>query len=73
MALGSSQPLTEMRTRNISLGVKTASATADNLVTLKSRSLRLLEPSELVQASNGIAVPFTIIGKQTVGPVAQSI
>jgi len=55
MALGSSQPLTEMRTRNISLGLKTASATADNLATLKSGSLNLLEPSGLVQACNGIA------------------
>ena len=73
MALGSSQLLTEMRTRNISLGVKTANATTDNLVTLKSGSLRLLEPSGLVQASNGIALPFTIIGKQTMGRVAQSV
>ena len=73
MALGSSQLLTEMRTRNISLGVKTANATTDNLVTLKSGSLRLLEPSGLVQASNGIALPFTIIGKQTMARVAQSV
>jgi len=61
MALGSSQPLTEMRTRNISLGVKTASVTAENLVTLKSGILKLLQPSGLVQACNGIALPFTII------------
>ena len=63
MALGSSQPLTEMGTRNISLGVKTASATADNLAILKSGSLNLLGPSGLVQACNGIAWPFAIIRK----------
>ena len=65
MALGSTQPLTEMSTRNISWGVKAASVYGwqpyDLHVptVLKSGSLSLLEPSGPVQACNGIALPFT--------------
>jgi len=62
MALGSTQPLTEMSTRNISWRIKAASAYGwqpnhlhvPNV--LKSRSLNLLEPSEPVQTCNGIVL-----------------
>ena len=63
MALGSTQPLTEMSTRNISWGVKAAGAEGWRPyrlhvpIVLKSGSLKLLEPSGLVQACNGIALP----------------
>ena len=66
LALGSTQPLTEMSTRNISWGVKTAGVwgwqTYHLLVpiVMKSGSLSLLEPSRPVQACNGIALPFTL-------------
>jgi len=62
MALGSTQPVTEMSTRNASWGVK------DNRcvglkpyhlhvpIILKFGSLSLLEPSGTVQACNGIAL-----------------
>ena len=61
MALGSTQPLTEMGTRNISWGVKAAGAYGWQPyhlhvpTVLKSGSLNLLEPSGPVQACNGIA------------------
>ena len=52
MALGSTQPLTEMSTGNISWGVKAAGTTADSLITFTCRlsCLNLMEPSLLVQA-----------------------
>ena len=62
---GSTQPLTEMSTRNISCVVKVVGAWCWQpyhlhvLIVLKSGSLNLLEPSGPVQACNGIAVPFT--------------
>jgi hypothetical protein len=46
MVLGSAQPLTEMSTRNISLG--------EGLRWPVLRNLNLLEPSESAQACNGI-------------------
>ena len=61
MALGSTQPLTEMSTRNISKGIKVAGAYGWQCyhllvpIVLKSGSLNLLEPSRSVQACNGIA------------------
>ena len=64
MALGLTQPLTEMSIRNISWGQKWPVRRADKLTTfhvpivLKSGSLNLLEPSGPVQACNGIALPF---------------
>ena len=66
MALGSTQPLTEMSTRNISWGGK--GGRCEGLTTLppscavvmKSGILILLEHSEVLQASNGIALPFTL-------------
>ena len=64
MALGLTQPLTEMSTRNISWGVKAAGAYGwqpyhfQVPIVLKSGSLDLLEPSGPVQACNGIALPL---------------
>jgi len=64
IALGLTQPLTEMSTRNISWGVKVAGAQGWQpyhlhvLIVLKSGSLYLLEPSGPVQACNGIALPL---------------
>ena len=65
MALGLTQPLTEMSTRNISWGVKVADAYGWQPYHLhvstvfKSGSLNLLEPWGHVQACNGIALRFT--------------
>ena len=67
MALGSTQPLTEMITRNISWGVKAAGAYGWQpyhlhvSIVLKSGSLNLLEHSGPVQASNGIALPLLLL------------
>ena len=59
MALGSTHPLTEMSTRNISWGVKAAGAYYLYVpIALKSGSLNLLEPPGPVQACNGIALPL---------------
>ena len=68
MALGLTQPLTEMSTRNISWGwgVKAAGAYGwqpYNIhvpIVLKSGSLNLLEPSGPVQACNGNALPLPL-------------
>ena len=68
MALGLTQPLTEMSTKNISCGVKTAGTWAVQPyhlhvpTVLKSWSLNLLEPSGPVQACNGITLPFKLEG-----------
>ena len=68
VVLGSTQPLTEMSTRNISWGVKATGAKGWQpyhlhvLIVLKSGSLNLLEPSVPVQACNGIAfICFALI------------
>ena len=66
MALGSTQPLTEMSTRSISWGLRRPVRKADNLtpscaVVTKSGSLNFLEQSGSVQACNGTALPFTRI------------
>jgi len=64
MAQGSTQPVTEMSTRNISWRVKAAGERGWQLyhlhvpIVLKSESLNLLEPSGPVQACNGIAFTF---------------
>ena len=55
VALGSTQPLTEMSTKNISWGLTWTVPRADNLTTLKSGSLNLLEPSGPVQPCTGTA------------------
>jgi hypothetical protein len=64
IALGLTQPLTEVSTRNNSWGVKAASVNGwqpyhlDVPIVLKSGSLDLLEPYGPLQAHNGIALPF---------------
>jgi len=66
MALESTQPLTEMSTRNISWGVKVAGAWGWQPyhlhvpIVFKSGILNLLEPSGSVQACNGIALLFAL-------------
>ena len=66
VALGSTQPLTEMSTGNISWGVKAAGAYdwqsyhLHVLIFSKSENLNLLEPSGPVQACNGIALPLHV-------------
>jgi hypothetical protein len=63
MALGSTQPLTEMSTRSSSWELRRAVRKADNpttscAVVTKSGSLNFLEPSGPVQACNGTALPL---------------
>jgi hypothetical protein len=60
MALGLTQLLAEMSTRNISWGVEVAGAQLHVPTVLKSGSLNLLEPSGPVQACNGIALPLPL-------------
>jgi hypothetical protein len=66
MALGSTRPLTEMSTRNISWEINAAGAyswQAYHLhvpIVLKSGSLDLLEPFGPVQACNGTALPLLL-------------
>jgi len=66
MALGLTQPLTEMSTRNISWVVKAEGAWdwqpyhLHDPIVLKSGSLNLLEPSGPVQACNRIALPLPL-------------
>ena len=66
MSLRPIQPLTEMSTRNISCGVKADDAYGlqpyhlHEPTVLKSGNLNLLEPSEPVQACNGIALPLPL-------------
>ena len=65
-ALGLTQPLTEISTRNISWGVNAAGAYGWQPyhlhvpIVLKSGTLNLLEPSGSVQACNGIALPLYV-------------
>ena len=62
VALGSTQPLTEMSTRKISLGIKAVGSQGWQsyhlhvATVLKSGNLNPLEPSGPVQACNGIAL-----------------
>jgi hypothetical protein len=64
MAVGWTQPLTEMSARNISSWVKAVGALdwqpyhIHVLIVLKSGSLNLLGPSGPMQACNGIALPL---------------
>ena len=62
MALGSTQPLTEMSTRSISWGKGGRCVRLTTLppsyVVMKSVNLNFLEPSGPLQACNGTAVPF---------------
>ena len=65
MALGLTEPLTEMSIRNISWRIKPAGAYGRQPyhlhvpIVLKSGSLTLLETSGPAQTCNGIALPFT--------------
>jgi hypothetical protein len=64
VALGSTQPLTEMSTSNISWRAKVAGLQPYRLhvpTVLKCGSLNLLEPSGPVQACNGIALPLRVV------------
>jgi hypothetical protein len=67
MALGSTQPLVKMSTRNISWGYRRPVREADNLTTYlcwmsrKSGSLNLLEPSGPHQACYVTPLPLPII------------
>ena len=64
MAVGSTQPLTEMSTRNISWGLRRSVPRADKLTTFVCRffgnsgNLKLLERWGPVQACNGFAFTF---------------
>jgi len=63
MALGSTQPPTEMSTRNISWGkgglcVRLTILPPSCAVVMKSGNLNFLEPSGPLQACNGTALPF---------------
>ena len=65
MALGSTQPLTEMSTTITFWGKRRSVRKADNLppscaVVKKSGSANLLEPSGPVQACNGTALPLPL-------------
>jgi hypothetical protein len=64
MALGLTQPLTEMSIRNVSWGLRRLVRRADKLyvpIVLKSGSLNFLEPSGPVQDCNGFALPYIIL------------
>ena len=63
MVLGSTQPLTEMSTRNISWGkggrcVRLTTVPPSCAVVMKSGDPNSLEPSGPLQACNVIALPF---------------
>jgi len=63
MALGSTQPLTEMSTRCISWGGKDGrcvrlTTLPSSCVVMKSRKFNFLEPSGPLQACNGTALPL---------------
>jgi hypothetical protein len=63
MALGSTQPLTEMSTRSISWGkggrcVRLATLPLSCAVVMKSGNLNFLEPSGPLQVCNVTALPF---------------
>jgi len=65
MALGSTQPLTEMITTRISWGkcgrcVRLTTLPTSFAVVMKSGNLNFLEPSGPLQAFNGTDLPFTL-------------
>jgi hypothetical protein len=62
MVLGSTQPLTEMSTRNISWGKGGRCVGLTTLPPSCAECLKFLETSGPVQTYNGIALPFTFIG-----------
>jgi len=73
MALGSTQPVTEISTRNVFWWVKASGAQGWQpyhihvLVLVKSGSLNCLEPSGPVQACTGIALPLPRVKVACVG------
>jgi hypothetical protein len=78
MALGLTQPLTQMSTRNISWGVKMAGVSGwkpYQLRVLKSGSLNLLKPSGPVQVCNETALTFEAIttNRKVAGLIPDSV
>ena len=65
LALGLTQPLTEMSTRIFPLGVglNPPVRRVDNLTNFMCRMSWNLEPSGAIQACNGIALPWPWVGK----------
>ena len=66
MALGSTQPLTEMSTRSISWDkggrcVRLTTLSPSCAVVTKSGNLNFLEPSGPLQACNGTALPVNVV------------
>ena len=61
MALRSTQPLTEMSTRNISWGVKADNLPQSCAVVTKSGNLNFLERSGPLRACNGTALPLPYV------------
>ena len=66
MAPGSTQPLTEMSTRSISLGkggrcVRLTTLPLSCAAVMKSGNLNFLEPSGPLQAYNGTALPYLLV------------
>jgi hypothetical protein len=61
MALGSTQTVTEMSTRNVSWGQRWPVRRADNLATFMCRLSSNLEPSGPVKVCNGIALPLPLL------------
>jgi len=70
MALGSTQPLTEMSTMSISWGkggrcIRLTTLPPSCAVVMKSGNLNFLEPSGPLQARNGTALPYTLKGSKS--------
>jgi len=64
MALGSTQPLTQMSTRSISWGKRWPVLTTlppSCTVVMKSGNLNFVEPSGPLQACNGTALPLPLL------------
>ena len=71
MALGSTQPLTEMSTRRISWGLMRPVRKADSAAVMKSGNLNFLETARPLQASNGTDLPLHIQGGDRGGTVVK--
>jgi len=71
MALGSTQPLTEMSTKCISFVgkggryVRLTTLSPSCAVVMKSGNLNFLEPSGPLQACNGTALPYLYLGNKS--------